>query len=86
MYYVYVLHNESTDQFYIGQTNNLKDRVKRHNEGRSKYTKDKGRWSLFYFEKYSTRRDAVKREKEIKSKKSRSYIEKLKDANFRRSG
>ena len=77
MYYVYVLQNSHSGQFYIGQTNNLEDRVKRHNEGRAGYTKNKGKWNLYYFEEYQTRSTATKREKEIKSKKSRRYIEQL---------
>lgn len=79
MYYVYVLQNELNAQFYVGQTNNLMDRIKRHNEGRSKYTKDKGKWDLYYFEKYQTRSEALKREQEIKSKKSKNYIEELRE-------
>ncbi|MCK4351956.1 GIY-YIG nuclease family protein [candidate division WOR-3 bacterium] len=77
MYYVYMLRNDFTGSFYVGQTNNLQDRVKRHNENRASYTKGKGHWSLYYFEQYKSRTDAVKREREIKSKKSKYYIEKL---------
>ena len=76
MYYVYVLRNKLNNKFYIGSTNNLDERIKRHNEGRSGYTK-RGKWEVYYFEEYKTRSEAMKREKEIKSKKSRKYIENL---------
>ncbi|MFN3941656.1 MAG: GIY-YIG nuclease family protein [Flavobacterium sp.] len=32
-YFVYILHSPNYDKYYIGQTNNLEDRLKRHNEG-----------------------------------------------------
>ncbi len=34
-------------------------------------------WRLVYFEMFETRTEAIKRENEIKSKKSRKYIEVL---------
>ncbi|NOY60935.1 MAG: GIY-YIG nuclease family protein [Calditrichaeota bacterium] len=37
MFYTYILQN-TRGQFYIGQTSNLEDRLKRHNSGRSKFT------------------------------------------------
>ena len=79
MYYLYVLQNEINDKFYVGQTRNIEERLKRHNEGRSNYTKNKGEWKLSYFEKYNTRTNAIKREREIKNKKSKEYIGKLID-------
>jgi putative endonuclease len=53
-------------KFYIGQTSNLEDRLKRHNEGRSQFTKGKGPWNLVYQEQYSTRTEAIRREKQLK--------------------
>ena len=32
MYYVYLLYSDKIDKYYIGQTNNLIDRLKRANE------------------------------------------------------
>ncbi|HAN18156.1 MAG TPA: hypothetical protein DCQ24_05725 [Bacteroidales bacterium] len=37
-YYVYILFSESLQKFYIGQTQNLLDRIKRHNHGFENYT------------------------------------------------
>ena len=76
MYYIYVLQDKLSSKFYVGHTNNIEERIKRHNEGRSGYTK-RGQWKLYYFEKYKTRSEAMRREKEIKYKKSRRYIENL---------
>ena len=40
-YYVYILQSEKDGTYYIGSTQDLDERLKRHNEGRSKYTKTK---------------------------------------------
>ncbi len=64
-YSVYIIQNP-VGKFYIGQTNNLNDRLLRHNIGRSKYTRDKGPWQLVYQEVYQTRAEAMKREKQLK--------------------
>ncbi len=75
-FFVYILQNES-GAFYIGQTNNLLDRLRRHNENRGKATRTKGPWSVVYQEIFLTRTEAVKREREIKARKSREYIYRL---------
>ena len=76
-YFVYILQSEGNDSYYVGQTANLEERLNRHNQGRSKYSKRKGRWRLVYHEVYGSRAEAMRREKEIKRKKSRKYIEQL---------
>ncbi|MEE9162462.1 MAG: GIY-YIG nuclease family protein, partial [Candidatus Neomarinimicrobiota bacterium] len=58
-YTVYILENPE-GRIYIGQTNNLQDRLRRHNEGRSRYTRSNGPWQLVYSEVHPTRGHAVK--------------------------
>ena len=77
MFYTYILKSLKTKGYYIGSTGNLEDRLKRHMQGRSKYTKLIVPVELVYFETFESRSDAFKREKEIKSYKSKLYIEKL---------
>ena len=76
-FYVYILHSQKDGSYYVGSTNNLKDRVERHNQGRSKYTKTKRPWKLEYFEEFMDRSSAACRENEIKSRKRRGYIQAL---------
>ena len=76
-YYVYILKSLKNGKHYIGSTNNLADRLKRHNEGRSKYTKSGMPWELLYSEQHPDRSNAVKRENEIKKRKNKEYVEKL---------
>ncbi len=74
---MYIIYSVSLDQFYIGQTQNLEDRLFRHNNSGSKSTKKAKDWVLKYTESFLTRSEAVQRESQIKKMKSRSYIESL---------
>ena len=75
MFYVYILYSKELDRYYIGQTENLNDRLFRHTNSGSKSTKAANDWLLKYKEEFNTRSEAMKREAEIKKKKSRKYIE-----------
>ena len=77
MYCVYILYSNSTGKYYCGSTDNLERRVHQHNSGYSKSTKSGKPWILKYSEEYCDRSSAVRRELEIKKKKSRAFIEKL---------
>ena len=76
-YFVYILQSFKDGSYYVGSTNSLHDRVERHNQGRSKYTKSKRPWQLVYHEKYPDRTSAAKREYEIKGKKRKAFIDQL---------
>jgi putative endonuclease len=78
-YYFYILYNPVIDKYYSGQTSNVENRLKFHNQKHKvKYTgKQISAWQLVYTETYPTRSEAVLREKAVKSKKSRKYILKL---------
>ena len=73
-YYVYIIYSLSRDKYYIGQTENIEQRVTQHRTGKNMGATD---WEIKYKEKYDNRPDAVKREQQIKRKKSRNYIEYL---------
>jgi putative endonuclease len=77
MYFVYILHSNTTDRFYVGHTEELQTRFAQHNNGRSRSTKSGIPWDLLYHEEFLTRSEAMKREKQIKSMKSREYIHQL---------
>jgi len=74
-FFVYILYAASVDQYYIGSTENIDARLFRHNNSGSKATKKASDWRLVYSETFATRAEAVKRELEIKRKKSRRYVE-----------
>ncbi len=76
MFYVYVLYSPQFDRIYIGQTDNIGNRLERHNSGKVKSTNAYMPWELVHYEKFATRSEAMKREKELKSHKGRDYIRK----------
>ena len=78
-YYAYVLQSLRDFSFYVGHCDDLDCRMSKHFDGWSKYTSGHGPWRLKYFEVFATRREAIRREKEIKAKKSRSYLQSLID-------
>lgn len=67
-YFVYILRT-SSNTLYIGQTNNLEKRLKEHQSKSaksSKYIRYFDSVKLIYSEKYSTRKEAVRREVQLK--------------------
>ncbi|GEA14625.1 hypothetical protein E308F_08700 [Moorella sp. E308F] len=64
MYYVYVLKNEE-GELYIGQTSDLKARLKAHNEAKNRSTRGH-RWEVVYYEAYKAKEDALDRERQLK--------------------
>jgi putative endonuclease len=76
-FYVYILENADTGEYYTGSTDNLERRLDEHFHGKSKYTRNKGAWKLIYSESFDSRKRAVRRELQIKRMKSRKYIESL---------
>jgi putative endonuclease len=77
MYTVYILESQSNGRRYIGQTNNVDDRLERHNRGRVRSTKPYRPWELIHVEEFETRSDAARREAEIKSYKGGLLLKKL---------
>ncbi len=77
LFHLYILESERDGTYYIGSTSNLADRITRHNEGRSKFTKNRIPWKLVYTEEFSSKIAANHRELEIKRWKSRKMIENL---------
>src|SRR5260221_405965 len=70
IYFVYILISQKDNSFYIGQTNNIDDRLKRHNAGQERYTKTKVPWKLFWFIQVPSRSEAMRLERNIKNFKS----------------
>jgi putative endonuclease len=76
MYYLYILFSSKTGKFYIGSTDNPEARLKHHNAGATPSTKSGAPfWEIKYIENFTDRTAALKRELEIKKKKSKRYIE-----------
>ncbi|OHA88447.1 MAG: excinuclease ABC subunit C [Candidatus Zambryskibacteria bacterium RIFCSPHIGHO2_01_FULL_43_27] len=72
MYYVYVLR--SPKQFYIGCTSDLKRRFQEHQSNKSISTKNRGPWKLIYYEASLSNKDALGREKYLKTAWGKRYV------------
>jgi putative endonuclease len=73
VFYVYVLRSESDSGFYIGFSTNLRARLRQHQASESFATKSRGPWKLIYYEAYTEREDAERREKFLKSGARRRF-------------
>ena len=78
-YFVYAIYNQIHNKIYIGQTYNLDERLRLHNQKVFKgYTaRFDGSWRVIYFESLSNRQSALKREKQLKSFRGREFIKKF---------
>ena len=80
-YFVYML--KSLSKFpvtYVGYTNDLKKRIKLHNNGKgAKFTRGR-KWRLIYKERLNSKKEAISREYYIKNNKT--LRNKIKNENF----
>jgi putative endonuclease len=70
MFYTYVTKSLKDGTTYIGSTENLKRRIDEHNKGKTKSIKHKLPVQLVYYEAYLTKKQARKREIELKKNSS----------------
>ena len=75
MFFLYVLQSEKNNRYYIGSCEDIDARLVRHNAGATPSTKSGRPWKVVYSEEFATRNEAMAREKEVKAKKCRKYIE-----------
>ena len=75
MFTVYVLYSSKFDKLYIGYTTNLKQRMISHNYlGKKGYTLHYRPWTLVHTESFQTKKQAMRREKQLKSGQGRQFI------------
>jgi len=74
MYYTYILQSQKDKHFYVGYTQNLEDRIEKHNKGLVFSTKNRIPLKLIYYEACINKDDAIKREKYLKTSWGKRYI------------
>jgi putative endonuclease len=79
MYTVYILYSYKDKNLYVGQTHDINERLKRHNAGHVIATKLRRPLELLYSETYTSRSEAVTREKYYKSLWSSRFKKQLKE-------
>ena len=76
-YNVYVLFSPQFNQIYIGFSNDVEGRLTSHNELATKGWTIRFRpWTLIYKQAFQTKKEAMTREKQLKSAKGREWIRK----------
>ncbi len=76
MYYVYVL-SLNNREFYKGYAEDLKRRMKEHNDGFVDSTNNHRPLELVYYEAYQNKKDAMDRERYFKTGWGRLYLKKI---------
>ena len=75
---VYILWSESLQRFYVGSTNDLNDRLFRHNSKEGKFTGKGVPWNLIRSFDCKDRSEAVRLENKIKKRGIRRFLLDLK--------
>jgi len=74
MYYNYILQSLQDKKFYTGFTKNIKLRFERHQKGFISSTKERRPFKLIYFECCLNKKDAIHREKYLKTYYGKKFI------------
>ena len=77
MFHVYVLRSDKTGRRYIGSCENMIQRLEQHNSGAAKATRHGIPWTLIHSESFSTRVEAVRKERYFKTGRGRDELNRL---------
>jgi putative endonuclease len=85
MHYIYILLLNN-NQIYTGSTENLKRRLKEHNEGKVSSTAKRRPLRLIHYEVYFLKQDAVRREKFLKTSDGKRFLKQQLSVLFKQIG
>ncbi|HAQ72106.1 MAG TPA: excinuclease ABC subunit C [Flavobacteriales bacterium] len=71
---VYIIQSSATGKYYVGQTKDIEERLKRHNEGRVKSTSHGLPWNLVHTIPVRNRSEALILESKIKKRGAKRYL------------
>jgi putative endonuclease len=74
MFYTYVLKSLKDNKYYVGWSNNLKRRIKKHKSGQVNSTKLRLPIELIYYKACLNKEKAIKREKYFKTGFGRRFL------------
>ena len=84
-FYVYMLKSisENTKKSYVGYTNNIKQRLKKHNSNTGAKSTKGYKWIVIYQRYFKTKNEAMSYEYKLKNdKKKRRMLSKNENFNF----
>ncbi|WP_338875843.1 GIY-YIG nuclease family protein [Spirosoma sp. SC4-14] len=76
MHTVYIIYSPSTDQYFIGQTKDLKIALWQHNAKTNPVTADGKPWEVKFKQQFDTRNEALSLEMKLKNR-DRTFWEEL---------
>lgn len=83
MFFVYVLQSlKKPKEVYIGCTQNLKQRIKEHNQKLSFATKPYAPWKIIYLEGCLNQKDTLRREHYFKTNQGRRLLKRRLKEHF----
>ncbi|GAB5523515.1 MAG: hypothetical protein Roseis2KO_13870 [Roseivirga sp.] len=74
-FFVYIIYSHKLRTFYKGQTQDLNDRLSRHNNGYEKATTSGRPWTLLWATQKGSRREALLLEKKLKNLSQKRLLE-----------
>lgn len=75
-YFTYVLLSLKNGDLYVGSTQNINDRIERHNTGKVRSTKYNRPWKLLEWHEFKLRSEAMQKEKFLKTHQQKEFIKK----------
>lgn len=81
MHFLYILYSPKKDQYFVGETNNVPERLKLHNSNKflKFFTRAATDWRLKRIISCSSKKEILKLKKRLTKMKSRNYIEQVID-------
>jgi putative endonuclease len=67
MFYTYILKSKVDESYYIGFTEDLKNRLKIHNQKRSRYSSSRAPFEIAWYAAFTDKKKSVEFEKYLKS-------------------
>jgi putative endonuclease len=75
-FWLYVLESRNDEKRYVGYTNDINKRLKEHEDGKVVSTEPRRPFKLIYLEGCTNQKDAMRREKYMKTTDGRRFLSK----------
>ncbi len=76
MYFVYIIKSEQYNSYYVGFSEDLRERLKKHNEKGDRYTSGRGPWKLVWYCVFNDEKIAFDFEKYLKGGSGIAFMRK----------